>query len=139
MDKVKVDKNDLLSVLKTNRDKHEKDYNDAMGGYRLVAEAQLKKVLKKVKSGEKFSLYFRDLHEPDSHIKEYQNVIDMLEVSSDQFVQISMEDYLKYYKNEWNWCTSWKFHNSGYATLYNVPGVGVADAAKYKPPTNEEE
>ena len=138
MDKVKVDKNDLLSILKTNRDKHEKDYNDAMGGYRLVAEAELKKKLKKVRAGEKFTLYFKDLREPDSHVQEYQNVIDMLEVSTDMFVEISMEDYLKYYKNEWNWCTSWKFHNSGYATLYNVTGVGAADVAKYKSPSNEE-
>ena len=77
MDKVQVNKDELISILKNNRDKHEKDYNDAMGGYRLVAEAELKKRLKKVRFGEKFNLYFNNIKELDSQVKEYQDVINI--------------------------------------------------------------
>jgi len=138
MDKVQISKDELIAVLTKNRDQHKRDYEDALGGYRLVAESKLKKVLKKIKSGEKFSLYFNDLHEPDSHVKEYQNVIDMLGICFDVNVSISMEDYLKYYKNEWNWCSQWQFSNSGYVTLYNMSGVGSADIAKYQSPKNDD-
>ena len=118
MDKVKVNKEDLISILKTNRDQHGKDYNDAVGGYLMTVEAELKKTLRKVRKGEEFDLYFRDLSKPDSHVKEYNDVIDMLSVSKDDDVNISMEDYLKYYKNEWNWCVSWSSQNTGFLMHY---------------------
>jgi hypothetical protein len=139
MDKVQVNKEELIAVLTKNRDQHKKDFEAAMGGYRLVAEAELKKRLKKVRSGQEFNLNFYKLHVPDSHVKEYQNVIDMLGVCSDVNISITMEDYLKYYKNEWSWCSSWQYSNSGYATLYNTPGVGVAAAAHYVSPSEEQE
>jgi hypothetical protein len=63
----------------------------------------------------------------------------MLGVCSDVNISITMEDYLKYYKNEWSWCSSWQYQNSGYATLYNMPGVGVAAAAHYVAPGEQEE
>ena len=48
----------------------------------------------------------------------------MLEVASEDTVTLSMEEFLKYYKNEWEWQRSWSLRNDGYATLYNVAGVG---------------
>jgi len=126
MDKVKVQKTELVAALTKNRDQHAKDYKEALGGYYMQAEKEFEAKLVKIKAGEKFSTYFKDLAKPQYHIKEYNDVIDMLGVSSDETVYISMEDYLKYYKNEWDWQASWSLSNSGYATLYNTPGVGKA-------------
>lgn len=121
MEKVKVQKSELIAVLKKNRDIHEKDYSDAVCGYRLLVEKELKKRLKLVQSGEKFDLYF-NLNRPESHVKDYDDVIGMLEISSDEEVDVKMEEYLKYYKNEWNWQEGWKSTYSGYAAFYNSPG-----------------
>jgi hypothetical protein len=130
MEKVNVNKEELLAILKNNRDIHQKNYDDAMGGYRMLAEKELKKKLKAVKEGEKFDLYFRDLSEPRSYVKDYNNTIGILEVSNDGNVSITMEEYLKYYKNEWEWSRMWKNDFLPYATLYNVAGVGAVKSNK---------
>ena len=124
MDKVKVQKHELESILKTNRDKHVEEYKEALGGYYIQAQKDFEKELAKIKAGKEFHTYFRKLNKPESHVKEYNDVIDMLGVTTAVEVYISMEDYLKYYKNEWIWCASWKLSNTPYATLYNTPGVG---------------
>ena len=124
MEKVNVTKEDLIAKLKENRDIHEKDYNDAVGGYRMLAEKELKKKLKTVKAGEKFDLRF-NLSEPQSFVKDYEDAIGMLEISTDLTISITMEEYLKSYKNEWEWSRSWKTSYAPYATLYNVAGVGA--------------
>lgn len=114
MDKIQVKKEELISILKENRNIHQKDYNDAINGYRISVEKELKKKLKIVKSAEKFDLYFNELNEPSCHVKDYDNVIGMLEISIDKDIFITMQDYLKYYKNEWGWHQDWKFSNAGF-------------------------
>ena len=92
----------------------------------MQARKEFEATLVKIKAGEKFETFFRNLHKPDSHVKEYTDVLDMLGISRDEEIQISMQDYLKYYKNEWDWADNWKMSNSGYATLYNTVGtVGI--------------
>ena len=123
MENVNVTVNELIEILKKNRDIHQQEYTEAMGGYRMEAESELKKRLKLIKSGEKFDLYFK-LREPVSYAKDYEDAIGMLQITNSPFVSISMKEYLEYYKNEWDWSRSWHIENSGYATLYNVAGVG---------------
>jgi hypothetical protein len=118
MDKVKVNKKDLISILKTNRDEHGKKYNEALLGYIMMVETELKKKLKKVRSGEEFDLNFYHLQKPECHVENYNDAIGMLEVSVDEYISISMEDYLKYYKDKWEWHTHWTSQNSGYLMHY---------------------
>ncbi len=127
MDKVIVNKKELVNILIKNRDKHATEYQEALGGFYIQAQIDLEKKLAKVKEGKKFSIYFENLKQPRSYIKEYNDVINMLGVTPASEVNISMEDYLKYYKNEWDWCASWKASNNSYVTLYNVAGVGRID------------
>ena len=124
MEKVHVNKIELIKILKTNRDIHAKDYEEAYGGYRIAVERELKKKLKEVKAGGLFNLHFNNLSEPQSYVKDYDNVIGMLEVSTESDVYVTMEEYLRYYKNEWAWSRSWSVSNAPYATLYNVAGIG---------------
>jgi len=126
MDRVKVSKVELISILTSNRDQHIKDLKEATGGYYIQARKEFEEELTKIKEGKEFHTFFRNLNKPESHVKEYNNVIDMLGVSADTEVYISMEDYLKYYKNEWSWQASWQVSNKPYATLYNVAGIGNA-------------
>ena len=124
MEKVKVNKTDLIKILKQNRDVHVKEFEEATCGYRMAVEMALKKKLKDVKAGKEFDLYFSDLSKPASYVKDYENVIGMLEITTEEAVSITMEEYLKYYKNEWAWSRSWSISNAPYATLYSVAGVG---------------
>jgi len=118
MEKIKVNKNELISVLKTNRDKHAQKYTEASAGYVMMVETELKKKLKEVRSGNDFDLNFHHLQKPESHVENYNDAIGMLEVSIDENISISMEDYLKYYKNKWEWCNYWSSQNTAYLTHY---------------------
>jgi len=129
MEKVKVKKVDLVKILQTNRDIHQKDFEEALGGYKIAVEKELKSKLKDLKAGKDFDLYI-NLSKPKSYVKQYNDVIGMLEIASEEEVSITMEEYLKYYKNEWEWQSTWHLSNAPYATLYNVAGVGNAKKEK---------
>ena len=119
MNTISVNREDLIKVLTENRDKHQTEYKEAYEGYKLMAIDALKAKLKLVESGEKFDLYFPDLNAvPESHVQDYQNVIDMLGVTVDFDIQITMEDYLKYYKNKWSWHQGWSLSNKAYVDNY---------------------
>lgn len=47
---VVVKKDKLLEQLRENRDKHEKEYHEAMAGYKAMAEGKLREAFEKAKS-----------------------------------------------------------------------------------------
>jgi hypothetical protein len=121
MNTVTVNKEDLIAILTTNRDKHLAEYTEAYEGYKLLAIKALEERLELIKSGEKFNVYFGDITAiPENHVDDYQNVIDMLSICSDTSVQITMEDYQKYYKNNWAWVHSWALSNKMYVDAYHM-------------------
>jgi Sec7-like guanine-nucleotide exchange factor len=117
MEKVKVKKVDLVKVLQTNRDIHQEAFNVALAGYKISVEKELKSKLKDLKAGKDFDLHIH-LLKPISYVKQYNDVIGMLEISSEEEVSITMEEYLKYYKNEWEWQSSWQLSNAFYSQAY---------------------
>jgi Sec7-like guanine-nucleotide exchange factor len=117
MEKVKVKKSDLIDVLKTNRDIHQKAFDEALAGYKIAVEKELKSKLKDLKTGKDFNLYI-NLQKPVSYVKQYNDVIGMLEISTEEDVHITMEEYLKYYKNEWEWQATWQLSNAFYSQAY---------------------
>ena len=118
MNTVPVKKDDLIKVLTENRDKHQKKYDDAYKGYVILVTKALKKTLKKVEAGKKFDLNFHNLNKPERHTEDYQNVIDMLGVTDSATIDITMEDYQKYYKNNWSWHGHWHLSNKMYVDAY---------------------
>lgn len=119
MNTISVNRNDLIKVLTENKDKHQTEYSEAYEGYKLMAIDALKAKLELVEDGKKFTMYFNELNaEPESHVRDYQNVIDMLGVTDDAVVQITMDDYLKYYKNQWSWHSGWSLSNKAYVDTY---------------------
>ena len=119
MNKVFVKKEDLIKVLTENRDIHAKEYEEARKGYAIMAVDALDAKLKVIKEGKEFNMYFNDLNSPpESHVEDFQNVIDMLGVTEQVDVEITMDDYLKYYKNNWSWHQGWNLSNKGYVDYF---------------------
>lgn len=139
MEKIKVAKQELIEKLKENRALHKEEYEKAVLGYKINVKKAFRERLKELKNlpelelGE-FNTYFNKLYKPDSHDNEFKLAIGMLELSVDEFVEITAEEYQQYYLNEWSWKQSWglthftncKAGADAYATLYNVAGVGDA-------------
>lgn len=118
MNTVSVKKDELVKVLTENRDIHKKKYEEAQQGYIILVTKALKKRLKKVEAGKEFDLHFYDLIKPENHVEDYQNVIDMLGVTEQESVDISMEDFQRYYKNNWSWHQQWHLSNKMYYDAY---------------------
>lgn len=143
METIKINKQKLIDKLKENKIKHIEDYEKALLGYKINAEKSLRNKIKELKKlpalelGE-FSLDFFGDRKPESHEYDFNMVIGMLEVSEDVEVNIDSEEYKRYYMNEWEWKKTWgltHFRNikagaAAYATLYNIPGVGVDSSKK---------
>ncbi len=111
--KVKVKKAELLNALKENREKHAADYEKAKIGFRKVLEKELEKKLQQCRDGKKVELLFKN-QKPNSHLKDYDDVIGMLEFSTDDELTIDHQQYKQYVKNEWDWIKHWATSNSVY-------------------------
>ena len=102
---VNVSRQRLLEVLAANKVQHIIDYNDAVAGFKDEMIRVLKEQLAKAESGELTKLQLI-LPQPESHEREYQEAIDMLEFSVDENIQLDSDLFRAYCKNEWSWSNS---------------------------------
>ena len=111
--KVTVTKELLLEKLKANREKHKDDYDKAKIGFAKLLEAELRKKLKDHVEGKKVSLTFKN-RKPSNYLKEYDDVIGMIEISTDTNFVLDHTQFKQYIKNEWTWMQDFMLSNSAY-------------------------
>jgi hypothetical protein len=121
MKSIKVNKDDLLTTLKANKDQHVKEYKEALRGYRVRAAVALSEELKNIEEGREFNTYF-SLNKPVSYEKEYATVIGMLEMDLFSEVELDMTEFVKYVNDDWSWKSSFSSSNSGYSGYSGVSG-----------------
>lgn len=115
MDKVKVNRTELLGKLRENRDNHKAEYEEAMAGWEVKIVEAFDKALGRVEEGD-----FSDLNpalslpKPQHHMKDYDLVIRMLEMSVDDNIEIEMHDFNQYVMDEWSWKAGFALTNSSY-------------------------
>jgi hypothetical protein len=102
MRSVKIKTSELLSVLKENRATHQSAYDEAMIGYREAVVKEIKSALKKAQANEDVDHLIRAVR-PTSYIKSYDTVIRMLEMSSENVVEITMQEFNQYVEDNWHW------------------------------------
>jgi hypothetical protein len=125
MENIKVNKQELLGIIKENREKHKKEFVEAIQAYRVNAADTMKKELEKIISGEKFQTFF-NLQKPESHEKEYDVAIKMLEMSVDDIVEISYNEFNELVNDEWDWKRNFR---SSY--MSNSYYVGTDDVSAF--------
>ncbi len=91
-----------------------KTYDEAMQGYIKEAKKLLKKKVKELdsKEGDK-KLYF-SLACPSSYESEYDKVIEFFSMSLDNEIELDMDTFRAYIKDEWAWKDSFTASNSRY-------------------------
>lgn len=131
MENIRVSKQELLNILKENRKKHKKEYSEAIKAYRVKSGDLLAKELQKIVSGEKFEIRF-SLQQPQSHIKEYDLAIKMLEMSIDTNIEISQYEFNQLVNDEWDWKSVFKssyYSNSAYVGSTVISGASGTSGA----------
>lgn len=97
---IRVDKHELIEKLRANRVKHVQDYTEAYAGYLGDSITKLKKALREAKKGNIQNVNFRA---PECHEKDYTLVIEMLEMSVDDHIDLSAHEFKQYVRDEWAW------------------------------------
>ncbi len=122
---VNVSRVALLAKLKENVAIHKKDYEEALIGYKikLVADIKAALLVAEKASLEKIHLLAAPRYDyPRSYEAEYNEIIDMMEVSVDDVINLDATSFKQYFKNEW----SWSSHFNSSATMYKAMASGAS-------------
>ncbi len=102
MKNVTVDKADLLKKVCANRDGHRDQFLRALEGYRKAVIRVLEEHIALARSRGPINVRV-ELPEPQDHSSDYDRVIGMLEMSTDNEIELSEADFERYVRDEWEW------------------------------------
>ena len=122
---VKVDTKKVLGMVKENRDKHKKDYAEALKGWiedlkketaRAAREAKKLTVEETLKEGA--SNCYQDVHvslpPPRQFLNEYDQVIGMLEVCVEDELTLTGKQINAWCHDRWQWKDDFVTSNAAY-------------------------
>ena len=129
MQTIEIHRDKLLPIIKANQEKHDVIYTAAVSGYWEKAEQVLNEKLAKVKSHQKIDNYL-NLAYPENHSDDYARAISMIELSHQDVLDLSVQEFDSYVRNQWSWRNSFLNTNTFYASGYSGPAgaVGVTGA-----------
>jgi len=110
----KVAKVTLLNTLYGNRARHAELYIDARAGYISKAKDMLQSMLGELEAGKAPVLRFT-LPVPEYHTADYTTVIRMLEMSVEEQIVLTGDEFRVYVEDRWDWMQSWLVSNASYS------------------------
>lgn len=113
MNEVVINKNQLIECVKTNREQHLAEYNEARANYRVEATRLLKEELEKLGSDANHEVQFRE-RAPHCHVKDYDRALGMLAMSAEDNIKLDARQYDALVRNDWEWREDWRFSNAKY-------------------------
>ena len=100
---VTVKRTELLERLKTNREKHRREFNEAITIWQKDLEATTQKL-----NFEKLQRFPQELETlkqncPVSFLNEYDDIIDMFEMAVKDEILLDSEAFRNFCRDEWDW------------------------------------
>lgn len=99
---IKVNKSELLGHLRTNREVHVEEYNNALIAYRGALIKAFKEALKKANNLEDVN-HRVDVIRPLNYLESYDNVISMLEWTTEDTIELDQNEFRQYVQDAWGW------------------------------------
>lgn len=131
IDKVKVDRQELLAKLKANLTTHKELYLEAVRGYEDAKVALLRELQGAVNKAvsnntedhrrgvhvayEKFS----NLQRPQDHSESYELAIEIMVWEKKDHVELSINDFQCYIRDKWNWKVNFANSVKNYASAHS--------------------
>lgn len=112
-DQVTVDKDELLAVLRANRENHRVQFLKAQEGFRARAIAELDRSLADARAGNAVRLSV-SLPRPEDHTEDYDREIRMLEMHLEPSVVIRAQLFDQIVMDRWGWSAAFNATNSAY-------------------------
>ena len=113
MDTVKVKKDQLLDILRSNREKHHEIVIKAQCVYRAKVIQELDKMLDDAKNGHTLVTQVK-LPVPVDMTRDYDDAIEMLEMHQEDTIELDSHEFKQYVKDEWQWKQHFTTSNAGY-------------------------
>lgn len=119
MRSVKLDRKELLEIVRKNKDKHIADFAESVEDYKTAALKIASENLKLAKTGDlKKIASAKDMpSEPTSYEDAYNRAIRMLELSVEDIIELQEDVFNQLVLDEWNWKRGFVASASMYKTL----------------------
>lgn len=114
MELVRLDKDDLLGILRENREQHRAIFEEALEGYRDEGIRLLEQHIADIRAGKVREVFIR-VPRPQDHTSDYDRVIRMLEMSQDDVIEVSEQDFRSYVMDDWAWKQDFLVSNRMYS------------------------
>lgn len=102
MRNVTVDRDDFLAKVTANRDGHRQVFEEALEAYRRILQRELEQRVRDLKRNLRIDQYI-GLPEPEDHTTDYDRVITMAEMSIEDTIQLSEDEFAMYVMDQWRW------------------------------------
>lgn len=115
MKSIKVEKAVLLKKLIENKQKHKELVEKAQIGFKKVVKETLEKLLQNVEKNKPID--FKELYnltQPMNKTTEYEQAIEMLNMSIDDIVEITDQEFRCFVQDKWDWADQAFLSNSRY-------------------------
>lgn len=99
--RIQMDKAKLREILRTNKEKHIKIFEEAKVDYKTKATKFLKEQAERLEKGEQ--LAYHDFRLPLNHSHHYDTAIRMLESSNENTIELDMNSFSKLAEDNWEW------------------------------------
>ena len=119
MNAVKINRIELLNIVRANKETHIKDAKEAVEDYKKAVLKLTKENLELAETGDLVSIAkFRGMPtKPMSYETAYTRAIRMLELSVDEVIEVVEDVFNQLVLDEWSWKNSFTASNSLYKTI----------------------
>lgn len=122
---INVSRVKLIETMKANRETHLKEYNEAKTVYLTDLQKEmiercsryLAKVAADVKAGvinNDSRGVFSKLEAPTSYVAEYDNKIAMFDMSVDENIELTEQEFRQYVRDQWSWSSGFRATTANY-------------------------
>lgn len=126
MREVRIDKERLRERVQVNRDNHRLIFERSVDGYREAVQRWFGQQMDRLRDGDDdFEVTFTGVR-PEDHTEDYERVLEMLEMSEDDTILLSQEEFARYVRDDWGWKRLFTATTSSYIEP-------VAESARPKP------
>ena len=115
---VMVRKDELVGVLKKNRQQHGEVFEKAYGKFMQAVELELEHRLRRIRRGKVVDLAIR-LPEPRNMEDSYDRALQMLSMETRDEIELSEQEFQQFVQDDWTWKREFTTTASRYGVLHS--------------------
>ena len=112
----------ILKIVKKNKENHQTIYNEAIINYKKILKQELQKLLNDVDNNIDIQHEIR-IRKPQHFLNEYDQIIMMLEMTTNEEIHLTSDMFAKIVMNNWDWKNKFEMNT----TVYANGNVGIGN------------